>query len=87
MTSTDYMYQERREEEDSVEDSADALMQRLQDYIEKHEGELSTATGNDTDNVIANIMIITMKQKWKEKQLYSRFERLINNISHEKTWT
>ena len=32
-------------------------------------------------------MIITRKQKWKEKQLYERFKRLINNISHEKTWT
>ena len=32
-------------------------------------------------------MTITRKQKWKEKQLYGRFKRLINNISHEKTWT
>ena len=31
-------------------------------------------------------MTITRKQKWKEKQLYGRFKRLIN-ISHEKTWT
>ena len=27
------------------------------------------------------------KQKWEEKQLYGRFKRLINNKSHEKTWT
>ena len=27
------------------------------------------------------------KQKWKEKQLHGRFKRLINNISHDKTWT
>ena len=27
------------------------------------------------------------KQKWEEKQLYDRFKRLINNISHQKTWT
>ena len=34
-----------------------------------------------------NRMTITRKQKWEEKQLYWRFKRLINNISHEKTWT
>ena len=32
-------------------------------------------------------MTITRKQKWEEKQLYGRFKRLINNISHDKTWT
>ena len=32
-------------------------------------------------------MTITRKQKWEGKQLYRRFKRLINNISHEKTWT
>ena len=45
-TLTDYMYQERREEEDllaSVEDSVNASIQRLEDYIEKHEGRLITA--------------------------------------------
>ena len=25
--------------------------------------------------------------KWEEKQLHGRFKRLINNISHDKTWT
>ena len=29
----------------------------------------------------------TRKQKWEGKQLYGRFKRLINNISHDKTWT
>ena len=29
----------------------------------------------------------TTKQKKGEKQLYDRFKRLINNISHQKTWT
>ena len=28
-----------------------------------------TATRNDTDNVMANRMTITRKQKWEEKQL------------------
>ena len=31
-------------------------------------------------------MTTTRKQKWEGKQLYSRFKRLINNISHRKTW-
>ena len=34
-----------------------------------------------------NRMTITRKQKWEGKQLYGRFKRLINNISHNKTWT
>ena len=34
-----------------------------------------------------NRMTITWKQKWEGKQLYGRFKRLINNISHDKTWT
>ena len=36
---------------------------------------------------MANRMTITWKQKWEGKQLYDRFKRLINNISHQKTWT
>ena len=32
-------------------------------------------------------MTITWKQKWEGKHLYERFKRLINNISHDKTWT
>ena len=34
-----------------------------------------------------NRITITRKQKWEGKQLYGRFKRLINNISHDKTWT
>ena len=68
-----------------IEDSVDASIQRLVDYIEKHEGGLVTATRNDTDDSKTNRMIITRKQKWEEKQLYRRFKRLIN-ISHDKTW-
>ena len=70
----------------SIEDTAGASMQRFEDYIEKHEGGLITATRNDTENTMVNKMTITRKQKWKEKQLYGRFKRLISNISHEKTW-
>ncbi len=32
-------------------------------------------------------MTMTRKQKWEKKQIYGRFKRLINNISHDKTWT
>ena len=70
-----------------IEDSVDASIQRLKDYIQKHEGRLITATRNETENTMNNRMTITRKQKWEEKQLYGRFKRLINNISHDKTWT
>ena len=32
-------------------------------------------------------MTTTKKQKWEKKQLYGHFKRLINNVSHQKTWT
>ena len=32
-------------------------------------------------------MTKTRKPKWEGKQIYGRFKRLINNISHDKTWT
>ena len=40
-----------------------------------------------TVNTMGNRRTITRKQKWEGKQLYERFKRLINNISHQKTWT
>ena len=67
----------------SIEDSVDASIQRLEDYIQK----LITAIRNDTHNSMDSRMTITRKQKWEGKQLYGRFKRLINNISHDKTWT
>ena len=69
-----------------IEDSVYALIQRFKYYIEKHEGGLTIATKNDTDNVMSNRMTIT-KKIWKERQLYGRFKLLINNILLEKTWT
>ena len=71
----------------SIEDNVDASIRRLENYMQKHDGGLITAIRNDTDNTMDNRMTITRKQKWKGKQLYGRFKRLINNISHEKTWT
>ena len=71
----------------SIEDTVDASIQRLEDYIEKHKRGLITAIRNDTENTIDDRMTTTNKQKWEEKQLYGRFKRLVNNISHQKTWT
>ena len=70
----------------SIEDTVDASIQRLEDYIEKHERLLITTIRVDTDSTI-NERMTTRKQKWEGKQLYDRFKRLINNISHQKTWT
>ena len=61
----------------SIEDSVEASIQRLQDYIQKHDGGLITATRNDTENTMDNRMTITRKQKWEGKQLHGRFKRLI----------
>ena len=69
----------------SIEYSVDASIQRLEYYIEKHKRGLMTAIRNDTDNTIDDRMTATRKQKWEKKQLYGRFKRLINNISHQKT--
>ena len=43
----------------SIEDSVYASIQRLEDYIQKHEGGLITAIRNNTDNTIDNIMTKT----------------------------
>ena len=71
----------------SIEDSVDTSIQRQEDYIGKHVGGLIIAIRNDTKNTIDNRMTKTRKQKWEGKQLHGRFIRLINNISHDKTWT
>ena len=70
------MYQEGREPT-CVENTVDASMQRLEDYIEKCGGRLITATRNSSDNTRINPRKITRKLKWEEKQLYGRFERQI----------
>ena len=51
----------------SIEDSVDASIQRLEDYIEKHEGGLITAIRNDTGNTVDNRMK-TRKQNGKKKK-------------------
>ena len=71
----------------SIEDRVDASIQRLEDYIPNHDVGLITAIRNDTDNTMDKRMTITRKQKWEGKQLYGRYKRQINNISHDKTRT
>ena len=86
----DRLYASRKEggrELASIEDTVDASIQRLEDYIEKHERGLITTIRNDTDNTRDKRVTTTRKQKWEGKQLYGRFKRLINNISHQKTCT
>ena len=70
-----------------IEDSVDASIHRLEDYIQKHDERLIRAIRNDTDNTMDNRMTISRKQKWEGKQLYGRFKRQIHIISHDKTWT
>ena len=51
----------------TIEDSVDASIQRLENFIEKHERGLITAIRNDTDNTIDDRMTTTTKQKWEKK--------------------
>ena len=71
----------------SIEDSVEASIQRLEDYKQKHDGGMITAIRNDDDKTMDIRMTITRKQKWEGKLLCGRFKRLINTISHDKTWT
>ena len=86
----DRLYESRKEGgrgRACIEDTVDESIQRLEDDIEKHERWLITTIRNDRDNMINERMTTTRKQKWEGKQLYGLFKRLINNISHQKTWT
>ena len=77
MTLTDYVpRKEGGRGLASIEDSVDTSIQRLEDYIKKRWGRLTTATRNNTDNTWINRTEITRKQKkWEEKQLYEYFKR------------
>ena len=71
----------------SIQDSVDASIKRLEDYIKKRRRRLITYTRNNTENTRINRTTITRKQKWEEKQLYGYFKRQTSKISHEKSWT
>ena len=63
----DRQYVSRKEEGRglaSMEDSIDALIQQLENNIEKRSEGLFTTTRNDTDHTMANRMTIIRKQKW-----------------------
>ena len=49
----------------SIEDSVDASIQRLEDYIEKHERGLITSIRKNTDNTMDNRKTITRKLQHK----------------------
>ena len=68
MMLTDYMYQEKMEEE-NLPALKTALTHRLENYIQKHNGGPFIAIRNDTDNTMDNRMTRTRKQKWEGKQL------------------
>ena len=66
----DRLYVSRKEEGRglaSIEDSVDALIQRLEDNIQKYDGGFITAIRSDTDNTMDNRMTITRKQKMRRK--------------------
>ena len=50
----------------SIEDSVDTSIQRLEDYIEKHERGLITAIRNDTDTTLDDRMTTTRKKTGKK---------------------
>ena len=51
----------------SIENTVDASILRLEDYIEKHERGLITTIRRETDNTIDERMTTTRKQKWEGK--------------------
>ena len=57
----------------SIEETTDATIQRLEDYIEKHERGLITTIRNDTEHTIDERVTTTRKQKWERKQHNGHF--------------
>ena len=71
----------------SIQDSVDASIQWLEDWIKKHRGRQIIATRNNTENTSINRTKIIRKQKWEGKQLYGHFKRRTSEISYKTTWT
>ena len=59
----------------SIEDTDDALIQKLKDYIKKCWRRLITVTRTNTDNTSINRTKIIRKLKWEEKQMYGHFKQ------------
>ena len=70
----------------SNEDSVDASIQRLEDYIQKRGGRLITVTRNNPNDTNTGWTTITRKQKMGRKTTLWMFKRLTSDISHKKTW-
>ena len=62
----------------SIEDSVDASIQRLDNYIQKPGRRLCTATKINTDNKRTNRTEIIRKQKWEVKTALWMFYKLIH---------
>ena len=78
---------EGRKRLDSIEDSMDALIRGLKDYLKKIKERLIIVTNKSTDSIRTNRTTTKIrKQKWEEKQAYGYFMRQTDEISHEKTW-
>ena len=61
----------------SIQDSIDALIQRLEDYIKKPEERLITATRNNIDNTCINwTKIATKIGRKSDKQVKSHARKL-----------
>ena len=58
----------------SPEDSVDASIQRLKDYIDINGGRLIPAIRSNNDDTRISRMEITSKQKYEEKQRYGCFK-------------
>ena len=84
MTLTDYMLQEKWEEDVSIEDSVNASIQRLGDFTEKRGAILITVTRKNSDDTRISRTEINRKQKCKEEGLFGCFKRLTSYLSHEK---
>ena len=54
----------------NIEDTVDASIQRLEDYIEKHERGLITTIRNDTDNTIDERVTTTRKKMGRKTTLW-----------------
>ena len=70
----------------NIEDSVDASIRGVEDYIKKSKERLMTVASKTTDHIRTNRTTTeTTEQKWKEKQLFGYLRRRTGKISHEKT--
>ena len=87
MTLTDSMCQEERWERKvaSIEDSVEASLKRLENYITIRRGILIAATRNNCDVRRISRTEITRKQEREEKPLYAYFNQQTIHTLHMKT--